>query len=322
MLCSRARPLLTHFAVDHSIEDDLGAGVMLFVKQRCVSGVALIADTTDPVRLHLATFGLGRFFAARDHPVDLAKTTAKFDRAEERLGRNESYCRRNLGQQVDALHVVLILDGYSEPDVRVPLAPISRKTVMDQLGTFREDQPVEVLAFLDDLPRFRSPRVCIGVKEIRQGTSEDSGGCSTLERLPVPDERVSPSTFLGSYRPVEWGMPTQLQPSGDVTVLARGRDFLTTHPRVPGVVSPADFGVLHCEGLFLWGESRVGTRVEKLVDDRRLGREAGHETLLVRGGRHTTSRLCCHRSTAYFKNQIFTPRALGESGLPWSGHGS
>lgn len=276
MLCSRARPLLTHFAVDHSIEDDLGAGIILLVKQRGAGGVTLIADTADPVRLHLVTFGLGRFFAARDHPVDLAKTTAKFDWAEKRLGRNESHCHRNLRQQVDALDVVLILYGDAEPDVRVTLAPINWKTILDQLGTFREDQPVEVLAFLDDLPRFRSPRVCIGVKEIRQGTGEDAGGCSTLELLPVPDERVSPRTFLGSYRPVEWDMPTQLQPSGDVTVLARGRDFLTTHPRVPSVVSPADFGVLHCEGLSLLGETRVGTRVEKLVDDRRLRREAGH----------------------------------------------
>lgn len=200
------RPSLTDFAIELTIEHELCPAVILLMKQGHIGSVALVADAANPVFIHDATLVLGSPLTAGNHPVELTNAATEVNRTEQRFRGHEADGGRNPRDNIQSRDLALIFNSRAQPDVRVTFIPITGQPILNELGTLGENQPVEVVARSNDLPRFVAPGIGSGMEKVRHRTREDSEPLLCFACLPVPRERLLPSR-LGAIRSVERFVP-------------------------------------------------------------------------------------------------------------------
>src|SRR5690606_25169100 len=120
----------------------------------------------NPVDFHRTAFGLCRLFAARDDPVDGAiQMWTKIDSTQQWFCGDEPQLGWKPLEKFHSVQGTFRSTGHAQPDIRIAVSPIVRQAFWDKLRTLGENQPVEIRAVPNDLPRLWSPLVGSFVEE-------------------------------------------------------------------------------------------------------------------------------------------------------------
>ncbi|CAD5253912.1 hypothetical protein BOSE21B_100046 [Bosea sp. 21B] len=87
----------------------------MFEKERYAGLLTLVADLTDPFRVHWT--GTGATLASDDNPIDPIEVQRP-DRPNQRLDRQEAGTGRRVLKVSNARFAGTVLDGYATPDMQ------------------------------------------------------------------------------------------------------------------------------------------------------------------------------------------------------------
>ncbi len=156
----------------------------LLEKERDVGRLALRLDGRHPGRCHGTSPGVA--LAAHDHPFDVVQALER-DRIQKRFDRKEMNSGRNRDEVGNSyIGPALVFDGGAQPDVRPTGTPIDRQTRGDELGSLRQNLPVQVRALADQIPQICPPGGIdfliehISKRAAKYSRANSGGGSSTV----------------------------------------------------------------------------------------------------------------------------------------------